>query len=179
MTSFSRHFPKIYCVLIEDLYRYSSFSVLCGCRLSRIFFIVRGTKTGDPLSALLFILVIDRICRPMVNVALINRNLEDERRVTPLPVQAFADDIVASADSLSTLERMIAAGEPRMQEAGLDIKVTKCACFYGRRSGNNWYTGKRDIVPVVTIQANPLRTYLRKEPYKYLGKSLSLLGEDK
>ena len=62
--------------------------------------------------------------------------------------------------------------------AGLDVKATKCACFYGRRSGNNWYTGKRDVVPAVSIQGSALATYQRKEPYKYLGKSLSVFGED-
>ena len=114
----------------------------------------------------------------MVTVAMMHRIMEDERVVTPLPVQAFADDNVASADSVSTLESMIEAGEPRMKDAGLDVKVTKCTCFYGRRSGINWYTGKRDVVQAVSIQGNALTTHQRKEPYKYLGKSLSLFGED-
>ena len=52
----------------------------------------------------------------MVTVAMMHRNLEDERGVTPLPVQAFADDIVASADSVSTLESMIEASKPRMKD---------------------------------------------------------------
>ena len=37
--------------------------------MSKRFHIVRGTKTGDPLSALLFIMVIDRVCKPMVAAA--------------------------------------------------------------------------------------------------------------
>ena len=28
--------PLIYCALIEDIYRYSSFSVICGCELSEL-----------------------------------------------------------------------------------------------------------------------------------------------
>ena len=38
----------------------------CGLELSKEFNIIKGTKTGDPLRALLFILVIDRVCKPMV-----------------------------------------------------------------------------------------------------------------
>ena len=82
-----------YCCLIEDVYKFSSFSVICGTALSQIFYIVRGTKTGDSLSALMFILVIDRVCKPMITVAMICLNIEDERLLNPIPLQAFADDI--------------------------------------------------------------------------------------
>ena len=40
--------PEIYCCLIEDLYKYSSFSISCAFHLSKKFYIVRGTNTGDP-----------------------------------------------------------------------------------------------------------------------------------
>ena len=78
--------PLVYCCLIEDLYKYSSFRIICGYELTQEFFIIRGTKTGDPLSAILFILVIDRICKPMMSSALITLNLENEHRFNPLPV---------------------------------------------------------------------------------------------
>ena len=172
------HIPMQYCCLIEDLYRYSTFSVLCGFRLSKTFYIVRGTKTGDPLSALLFILVVDKICKPMLTYSLIEQNLENERAISPLPVQAYADDIVSSAHSLPSVKGMFRASEPIMDDAGLDVKVTKSGVFYGRRSGNNWYTGKNDVKPVVCIQGKELEIYDKSKPYKYLGKSLALTGED-
>ena len=86
--------PLIYCCLVENLYRCSSFSVICGFESSKEFNIMRGTKTGDPLNALLFILVIDRVCKPMVREAVIRHCIEDERRINPLPLQAFVDDVV-------------------------------------------------------------------------------------
>ena len=85
--------PLIYCTLIEDIYRYSSFSVICGCELSELFYIIRGTKTGDPLSALIFILVIYVVCRPIYRRALDEMNILNDEIVNPLLVQAFADDI--------------------------------------------------------------------------------------
>ena len=36
--------PDIYNCLIEDLYKYSSFKVICAANLTKIFIIVRGTK---------------------------------------------------------------------------------------------------------------------------------------
>ena len=39
--------------LIEGLYKYSSFKVICGSNLTKIFIIVRGTKTGQHFSTLL------------------------------------------------------------------------------------------------------------------------------
>ena len=43
--------PDICNCFIEDLYKYSSFKVICVSDLSKRFIVVRGTKTGDPLSA--------------------------------------------------------------------------------------------------------------------------------
>ena len=66
-----------------------------------------------------------------------------------------------------------------MIRSGLAIKSVKCAVFYGRRSGNNWYNykGKKDTKPVIEIQSQVL-PFKTNECYKYLGKSLSLSGED-
>ena len=88
--------PEKHACLIEDLYNYSTFKVICGADLTKLFFIIRGTKTGDPLSALIFILIIDRICKPMINTATEKSNLYNEGNLNPIPVQAFADDIVTA-----------------------------------------------------------------------------------
>ena len=86
--------PEKYACLIEDLYKYSTFKVICGADLTKLFFIIRGTKTGDPLSALIFIFIIDRICKPMINTAIANSNLYNEHNLNPIPAQTFTDDIV-------------------------------------------------------------------------------------
>ena len=63
-------------------------------------------------------------------------------------------------------------------QSGLEVKPEKCAVLYARRSGNNWYKGKNDVTPSITVQGNVLEKYGRSYSYKYLGKSLSLSGED-
>ena len=67
--------------------------MICGCELSEMSYMIRGTKTGDPLSALILILVIDVVCRPMYRKAIDQMNVLNDEIVNPLPVQAFADDI--------------------------------------------------------------------------------------
>ena len=63
-------------------------------------------------------------------------------------------------------------------QSGLEVKPEKCAVLYARRSGNSCYKGKNDVTPVITVQGNVLETHDRNYSYKYLGKSLSLSGED-
>ena len=66
-----------YTEIIKVLYRYSNFEVLGSTTLSKVFYIVRGTKTGNPLSAIIFIIVIDCIFKPPVIVALIHQNIQN------------------------------------------------------------------------------------------------------
>ena len=76
------------------------------------------------------------------------------------------------------LQEMLRVGEPIMDRAVLEVKDVKCAVLYVRRSGNNWYCGKKDKKPCIEIQSKMLSVYSQFETYKYLGKSLSLSGED-
>ena len=170
--------PHVYCVLIENLYRYSCFNVICGNGLSGRYYIVKGTKTGDPLSGFLFLMVIDRMFKPMVNKVLISKNIENEGLLNPLPVQGFADDIALVTYSEKLFVDMVSAAEPIINESGLEVKITKCALFYERRSGNNWYHSKNDKIPDIKIQNKTLPVLKRKENYVYLGKSLQVDGED-
>ena len=181
-TTLEQHnIPLEYCCLIEDLYSYSKFKVICGNELSSEFTIVRGTKTGDPLSGLIFVLVVNRICKPMVNHAQISNNIHTERRLQnhlPIPLQAFADDILMAAFKTKTILEMIIVGEPEMNDANLLVKPSKSAVFYSRRSGNNWYRVKNGDVPNIVIQGNAIPVVSKEESYKYLGKLIALIGED-
>lgn len=52
-------------------------------------------KTGDPLVAITFIIIIDCIFIPMISVTLVDQNVQNEKGkgLKPLTVQGFADDI--------------------------------------------------------------------------------------
>ena len=106
--------------------------MICRFELSKEFNIISGTKTGDPLSALLFILVIDRVSKPMVREAVIRRGIEDERRINPLPLQAFADDVVVVSYDATIINEMFDIGQVAMEIAGFEAKPSKCAVMYAR-----------------------------------------------
>ena len=76
------------------------------------------------------------------------------------------------------IQKMFDVSEEVSIQSGLEVKPEKCALLYARRSGKNWYNGKNDVTPSITVQGNVLETYGRSYSYKYLGKSLSLSGED-
>ena len=170
--------PHAYCVLIENLYRYSCFKVICLEKLSKLFYVMKGTKTGCPLSAFIFIMVIDRIFKPMVNTAMIMKSIRDERLLNPTPVQGYADDVVMVTYTEQLMCKMIEAAEPIMNQSGLLVKIRKCALFYERRSGNNWYRGKGDKLPKIKVQKQVMPDIKRKEVYKYLGKDICVDGEN-
>ena len=73
---------------------------------------------------------------------------------------------------------MLRESEPVMLSAGLEVKPSKCAVFHDRRSGNNWYKGRKNDSSEVFIRSHSLPLCKRDINYKYFGKSLSLCGED-
>ena len=70
-----------------------------------------GTETSDPLSALIFMLIMDRICNPMLNTAIANSNLYNECNLNPIPVQAFTDGIVTIHTDPTVIQLMFDSAE--------------------------------------------------------------------
>ena len=121
--------PRTCIEIIKDLYRYSNFQVLGPTTLSLVFYIVRGTKTGDPLSVIIFIIFTDCLFKPAVNVVLILQNIQNEMLLNSLPVQGYADDIAIAIHNELTTQKMIHASQPIMCRTNLDIKASKCTVF--------------------------------------------------
>ena len=48
---------------------------------------------------------------------------------------------------------MFGSAERLMCSSGLDVKPSKCAVPYARRSGNNWYKGKCEVKPNIYVHA--------------------------
>ena len=85
---------KGYCEIIADIYQDSHFQVICGKELTKEFLLTKGTKTGCPLSAVLFIIDLDKSLKEVHSLAIISRNIEDEKRISPIPAGGYADDVV-------------------------------------------------------------------------------------
>ena len=65
-----------------------------------------------------------------------------------------------------------------MSSAGLEVEPSKCAVFHDHRSGNNRHKGRKNDSSEVFVQSHSLPLCKRDTNYKYLGKPLSLCGED-
>ena len=92
----------------------------------------------------------------MINTAIANSNLYNERNINPIPVQAFADDIAAVHADRTVIQLMFDIAERLMYSSGLDVKPSKSAVLYARRSGSNWYKGKREVKTNIYVQGNGL-----------------------
>ena len=103
----------------------------------------------------------------MINNAVANSNQYNDLNVTPIPDQAFADDIVTVHADPAVIQLMFDSAERLMYSSGLDVKPSKCAVLYARRSGNNWYKGKREVKPNIYVQDNGLESCVRNVTYKY------------
>ena len=44
--------------------------------------------------------------------------------------------------------------------------------------GNNWYTGKNDKKPNIVVQNKTIKVLKRNESYEYLGKLITINGDD-
>ena len=112
-------------------------------------------KTGDPLVAITFIIIIDCIFIPMISVTLVDQNVQNEKGkgLKPLAVQGFADDIALVTYNEKTLRDVISIAKPIKAEANLEVKDSKWAAFYNRRSDNNWYKGINGKKSKVNIQS--------------------------
>ena len=77
--------------------------VICGNELSKEYLLTVGTKTGCPLSVVLFVIQLDRSLKEVHNHAIISLNVQDEKGISPIPVGGYADDIAF----ISLLEKIL------------------------------------------------------------------------
>ena len=66
----------------------------------------------------------------------------------------------------------------KTRDRGLCIRPDKCTILYERRSGNRWYKAKGDKPPDIKINGEAIKVNSRHEPFTYLGKPLTVAGED-
>ena len=168
---------KDYCLLIADIYQESHFQVICRNEHSKEYLLTVGTKTGCPLSAVLFVIQLDRSLKEVHSHAIISLNIKDEKRVSPIPVMGYADDIAFVTILEKVLRDMFNILIQSTAPSGLKIRPDKCSIFYKRRSGNRWYKAKSNKPPEIEINGEVIEVLQHNEPFMYLGKPLTVAGE--
>ena len=66
-----------------------------------------GAKTGCPLSALLFVVSLDKSLKEIHEHAVRSLNIRDESRISPLPVAGYADDIAFVSLNEKLIKEMV------------------------------------------------------------------------
>ncbi len=98
--------------------------------------------------------------------------------ISPIPVQGYADDVLMVSREECVVKNMLDRTDAFLEWSGLEIKHTKCAVLYERRSGGNrWYRSKSDKGPVFTVATKPIQIYSLHETYAYLGHTINIAGE--
>ncbi len=165
--------PQLFIDLVKDVYRGSFIEVICGEQLTHPTSLQIGIKTGCPWSAIHFIIAINQWLKWMCQCA-------PPGVISPIPVQGYADDVLMVSREECVVKNMLARTDAFLEWSGLEIKDTKCAVLYERRSGGNrWYHSKSDECPVFTVATKPIRVYSLHETYAYLGHEINIAGECK
>ena len=165
------HLPQIFIDIVNDVYRNSFIQVICGKQLTTPTPLQTGIKTGCPWSAVNFIVAINQWLKWLCQCA-------PQGVISPIPVQGYADDVVLASREESVIQNMLTRTDRFLEWSGLEVKTSKCAVLYERRSGGNrWYHSKTDTPPVFSIASQPIRVYSLHETYTYLGHKFNIAGE--
>ena len=98
--------------------------------------------------------------------------------ISPNPVQGYVDDVQIASLNGAVIKSMLSKTDSFLEWSGLEVKESKCAILYERRSGGNrWYHSKTDTKTDFTIGNKPLKVYSRHETYTYLGHKFNVAGE--
>ena len=153
--------------LLQSLYHEQQAKVRTD-RLSKSFPISRGTKQGDPLSALLFNALLEKIVREVKPQWAKKRygiqlGVGDSHRVTNL---RFADDVLLVAGSKAQLISMLTDFKAAALKCGLELHPdkTKIMTTATKNAGRNRYAD----VSGMQVEIVP-----RAQPVKYLGAHIS------
>lgn len=147
---------------IEYVYQNSSTSLVCGDWTSDKIHPTCGVKQGDPLSPILFNLVMDGLLRripPEVGVDVAGKHYN---------VFAFADDIIFVASTPQGLQLLLDIAADYLAQCGLNINASKSFTVAIRNVPHQ----KRSVVDCNTQFQCSGRTLLalrRQDEWKYLG----------
>ena len=132
--------PKSYIFLLRRLYQKQSANVRMDVG-SREFNVERGVRQGDPISPLLFILVMDQILRPLEERW---SKASIRRRGHPFGIQLrgrecltnlrFADDVLLVSSSKADIRKMLEHFKAEASKYGLSLHMGKTKILANRAS---------------------------------------------
>lgn len=125
--------PELVVRLVEDSYKNVRTIIKNGEDEIGIH-IQRGVKQGDPLSPLIFNLVME----PML-AALESQPGYKIKEGHNVSVLAFADDIILTANTAPQASNLLGVAEAYLRGLGMSISAAKCASFRIAITKDSWY----------------------------------------
>lgn len=165
--------PSSFIDLIKDQYDKSSTSIVYSNLSSRPISINRGVKQGDPLSPLLFNLVMDELMERLGDQY--GYTLEN---IGSTNIKCFADDVCLISGSRMGMNQLIELTVQFLGEKGLQVNAKKCVTIGLAKA----YKGKKSKIiadPVFSINGTlvPMLGY-RENRTKYLGVKFTSEGTE-
>lgn len=161
--------PKII-ELVKDNYTNIFTTLTAAGRTSRPIDINRGVKQGDPLSPILFNMVVDEfLCALKAREAGLSIN------GVRIPALAYADDMVLLAETGRDMQKVVREAEHHLERRGMTLNATKSTNFTCRLVPKK----KKLYVSTDTriyIAGGFLKPITVVDQFKYLGYSFSVTG---
>lgn len=161
--------------LISDQYENIYTRITYGKESSSEIFLHRGVKQGDPMSSILFNLVIDELFEIIGD-----RFGYEIEGVGSVNARAFADDIALISGSEIGMQQLLLTTEQFLSARGLDINVKKCVAICLRKAGKAKKSQIADSSvqnpPCFMVNNEPIRLLGVNDQCKYLGIQYTPLG---
>ena len=161
--------PSPLLAYIRHIYAHGRTRLKIGGRLSEPISVAQGVKQGDPLSCILFNLVVDWALDAL------DRNIGFKLGEQLLSHLAFADDVVLVAETQAGLQRQIDAFSGHLAKSGLFMNAGKCATLsiVAQRAKKSWFCKATSSFRLGGALISALKV---QETYKYLGLQVSASG---
>jgi hypothetical protein len=151
--------PSEFIDLVVDQYHQVTTRISYGKDSSPIIELRRGVKQGDPMSSILFNLVIDELFEIIGD-----RFGYEIAGVGSVNARAFADDIALVSGTEVGMQKLLLETEEFLSNRGLELNVKKCIAICLRKAGKV----KKSQIADSTVQ-NPPKFVIKTEPIRLLG----------
>lgn len=144
--------------IIQDLYEGCTTTITTATGETDAVDMRAGVKQGDPLSPIVFNLVIEVIIRSILAQSDLHGFPLHDHRISCL---AYADDLVLMSQSLEGAQKLLDAAGASAEWLGLRFNATKCATLHVFR--------KKAKQSTTTVQGDDIPCLKEDEAYHHLG----------
>lgn len=158
--------------LVMDAYEGTTTTITCGGATTGLLSVTRGVKQGDPLSPLLFNLVMDEL---LCDLHKLPPGLSFEG--VDLTTLAYADDLVLFAGTPADAQSLVRRCQRFLEKRQMELNPDKCTALVVRLLPNakKLYVATRSRLFVAGGFIRPITV---GEQFKYLGFRYSFTGSE-